>query len=69
VKFPAKKTKERKKLVEFLKKSDKFEDVCDLDVFALSKIIKDRKWDNDILKDLERYATKEKIFSLNVSKK
>jgi len=69
VKFPAKKTKERLELVDFLKNSGKFKDVCDLDVFALSKIVKDRKWDNDILKDLERYSKKEKIYSLNVSKK
>jgi len=69
VKLPAKKSEERQELVEFLKNSGKFEDVCDLDIYALSSIIKEQKWDQDILKALERYATKEKIYFLNVSKK
>jgi len=69
VKFPAKKTEERRELVEFLKSSGKFKDVSDLDVFSLRKIIKDREWNDDILKGLEKYATNEKVYSLNVSKK
>ncbi len=69
VKLPAKKSEERRELVEFLKNSGKFADVCDLDIYALSSIIKAQKWDQDILKALERYAKKEKTYSLNVSKK
>ncbi len=69
IKLPAKNSKERQELVEFLKNSGKFEDVCDLDIYALSSIIKEQKWDKDMLRDLERYASKEKIYSLNVSKK
>lgn len=69
VKFPAKRTKERLELIAFLETSGKFKDVCNLDVFALGKIVKDQKWEVDIMKDLERYVTKEKIYTLNVSKK
>jgi len=69
VKFPAKKTEERRELVEFLKTSGKFEDVSDLDVFALSRVVKAQEWGEDILEELEKYATKEKIYSLYVSKK
>ncbi|MFC2161345.1 RecB family exonuclease [Acidobacteriota bacterium] len=69
VKFPAKKTEERNQLIEYLKSSGKFKDVVDLDIFALKKIIKDREWDADFLKNLEPYTTKERTYSLNVSKK
>ncbi len=69
VKLPAKKSEERQELIEYLKNSGKFADVCDLDIYALSSIIKEQKWDPDILKALEKYAKKEKIYSLNVSKK
>ena len=69
VKFPAKKTDERQQLMDWLKNSGKFEDVADLDIYALSRIIKDRSWESPILEELDKYATKEKIYTLNVSKK
>jgi putative RecB family exonuclease len=69
VKFPAKNSKERDELIEYLKKEGKFDSVMDLDLFALKKAFENREWPEDVLKDLERYATLEKTYSLSVAKK
>ncbi|MGD2294780.1 MAG: PD-(D/E)XK nuclease family protein [Candidatus Aminicenantes bacterium] len=69
IKFPRKNTHERQALVALLKKAGKFHDVNDLDVYALSRVVRNREWEQDIQEALERYAIKEKFYSLSVSKK
>jgi hypothetical protein len=69
IKFPRKNTPEREDLVELLKKSGKFESLIDLDLYLLRNIFEKREWDEDILEELEKFAIREKSYSLSVSKK
>jgi hypothetical protein len=65
--FPGKNTKEREKLIKALKKIGKLDEVSDLDIYALGRILKGKKWDKDELEELRKFE--EKGFRLSVSKK
>jgi len=69
IKFPPKNTEERRKLVEVLKSMGKFDEVADIDVFSLAKVLRKREWDLDQLKKFEKFATIEKAYTLSVKKK
>jgi len=69
IKFPGKNTKEREELIEVLKGIDRLDEVSELDVYALVRILKDNGWDENDLNVLRRFETREKSYRLNVSKK
>jgi hypothetical protein len=68
-KFPGKNTKEREELIKNLKKIGKLDEVSNLDVHALGRILKGKKWDKDELKVLSKFEEKEKGYRLSISKK
>jgi len=67
--FPAKNSEERKKLVEILKQSGKWEEVADLDVYALTRAVKNKEWDEAVLKMLKDFGALEITHRLTVSRK
>ncbi|MDH7511882.1 MAG: PD-(D/E)XK nuclease family protein [Clostridiales bacterium] len=69
LRFPAKNTDERKKLVDILKQVGKWEDVAELDVFALSRALKNREWDEALLEGLKGFGVVEKSYRLTLSRK
>lgn len=69
IKFPAKNTEERKKLLDALKKIDRLDEVSELDIYALVRKIKDEEWDKKQLEILNRFKTIEKSHRFSVSKK
>lgn len=68
-KYPGKNTKEREELIKALKKIGKLDEVSNLNVHALGRILKGKKWDKDELKVLSKFEEKEKGYRLSVSKK
>lgn len=64
VKLPYKNTEERQELNELLKKLGKWEEVAELDTFALAKVIKNKAWPEQLLKQLARFAEVEKSYRL-----
>jgi len=68
IKFPAKHSKERDRLIQLLKKNGKWEEVTQLDTAALNKIIKNKSWDLDVLNILKDYVKLEKSKRLYMSK-
>ncbi len=68
VKFPPKNSEERGKLITFLKEIDRLSDVSDLDIYALSGVLKNNEWDKEDLERLCAYVTKEESYRLSISK-
>jgi hypothetical protein len=68
-KLPGKNTPERAELMDFLEKIGKKDEVLDLDVHTLSKVIKKGEWDESLLEQLVRFESWEKKYKLSVSKK
>jgi len=68
-KFPGKNTNERKELMSLIKELGKFDDVADLDTYALAKIIDREEWDQEAVRKIMEFARKEKSFRLSLSKK
>jgi putative RecB family exonuclease len=66
--FPKKGSKEREKLMEFLKKIKKLEEVIDIDIFALKKVMKEESWTEKELKELKKFAEKTETKTLYASK-
>ncbi|MBS3107516.1 PD-(D/E)XK nuclease family protein [Candidatus Woesearchaeota archaeon] len=69
LKFPGKNTEEREKLLKVLKKMKKLDEVTDLDICALKRIVEEQEWDKKNLKKLEPFETREVSFRLSVRKK
>ena len=69
IKFPSKSSEERKDLIKLLKKIDKFDEVTDLDIYALARIVKNKEWAEKELKKLEKFETVSKDYRLSVRKK
>lgn len=69
VSFPAKNTPEREKLIEVLKKMHKFDDVCDLDVFALKHIVEEEEWSAETIEKIGKFMEEKKSVSVRLSKK
>jgi len=69
LKLPAKNTKEREELVSILKSMGRLDEVTDLDVYSLARILKNREWDEKDIAILQKFGLKEKSFRLSVSKK
>ena len=69
IKFPSKSSEERKELIKLLKKIDKFDEVTDLDIYALARIVKNKEWAEKELKKLEKFETVSNDYRLSVRKK
>jgi len=69
LRFPAKNTDERRKLVEILKQVGKWDEVADLDVFALNRALKNREWEEALLQDLKEFGVVEKSYRLTLARK
>jgi len=69
IKFPAKGSKEREELVKMLKKIGKFDEITDLDIYALARIVKSREWAETEMKKLEEFGTVDRNWRLSIRKK
>ena len=69
IKFPGKNSKEREELIEALKRIHRLDEVSELDVRALARILKDEEWAESDLDVLRKFETIEKSHRLSVSKK
>lgn len=68
-KLPGKNSKERLELIEILKETGKWDEVSDLDIYSLGKIIQTQEWEETVLKQLRKYVVLETSYRLNVSNK
>ena len=59
VKIPGKNTQDRNKLKAMLDELGKLEEASDIDRYAINKIIKEKKWDQEILNKLGNYVKME----------
>ena len=69
IRLPGKNTEERKELILTLKELGKLEEVSDLDIYALIRILVSKEWGEKELDLLTRFVTKEKNFRLTIGKK
>ncbi len=68
-KLPGKNSKERLELIKILKETGKWDEVSDLDIYSLGKIIQTQEWEETVLKQLRKYVVLETSYRLNVSNK
>jgi len=68
IKLPQKNTIEREMLKDILKKVGKWDEISDIDTFAISEIIKGKKWPNDILNLIKQFQRVEKVDRVYLSK-
>ena len=69
IKLPAKNTEARKKLNELLRGMGKLDDVSELDIHALGRVLKSGEWSEEELGVLKGFWEMEKSYRLSVSKK
>lgn len=69
IKFPAKNTEEREELIAALRRIGKWDEVCDLDTLALSRVLKNQEWEEASLDVLRKFEVLEKTYRLTVGKK
>ncbi len=69
IKLPGKGTEEREMLIHILEKIGRLEEVSDLNIYALARILDSKDWDKAELAQLSTFWTKEKNYRLTVSKK
>ena len=62
-------TPDREKLVTLLKEEGRFNEVKDLDIFALKRIVSERAWDSTLLEKLEPYQDTTVTESVRLSKR
>ena len=69
-KFPAKNTPQRREFAEALKRLGKWEEASDLDFFTLTRVLKNKEWDQASLDVVKRFLEGiERTYRLSVSKK
>ncbi|MFH0875686.1 MAG: PD-(D/E)XK nuclease family protein [archaeon] len=69
LKFPGKNEPLRAYLEAALRKLGKYDDVCEIDVFKLSKIMKSREWPPVVVNALMNFATEEKTRRIYTGKR
>ncbi|MFP4081943.1 MAG: RecB family exonuclease [Candidatus Aminicenantes bacterium] len=69
LKFPGKNTKQREELIRVLKDMGKLDQVSDLDIYTLARIIKDKKWDQRELDILRKFGKSERSYRFSIKKK
>lgn len=68
VSSPSKGSPERKELESILREAGKWNEVCDLDVYAIEKIVNEGRWDKDITDKVKPYLEFETRTSVSLSK-
>lgn len=68
VSSPAKGSPERQELEDVLRQVNKWDEVSDLDTFAIEKAINEERWDKKIIDKIKRFLKIEKRKSVSVSK-
>jgi len=68
VKFPPRNSEERETLVMLLKDIGKLDEVSDLDIHALSGVLKNRKWEKHDIERLSEFGIRETKHRLSISK-
>ncbi|MBU4047890.1 PD-(D/E)XK nuclease family protein [bacterium] len=68
INVPGKGTKERESLIELLSQLNRLEEVSAFDVAELKKVIKEEKWDSDILDEIKKFVEIETVKSVHLSK-
>lgn len=68
-KMPSKNTKEREELIKVLQSIGKINEVTELDIYALARILKNKEWDERELELVRELLATDKIYRLTVSKK
>ncbi|MBS3108404.1 PD-(D/E)XK nuclease family protein [Candidatus Woesearchaeota archaeon] len=69
IKIPLKHTMEREKLNNLLKELGKLEEVLDIDIYALQKTIKEKRWNQETLDRLNNFVRIERAKRLSLSDK
>jgi putative RecB family exonuclease len=69
IKLPIKGTAEREELIQILDRIGRLEEVSDLNVYVLAKILDNEDWKQEELDKLSSFWIKEKNYRLTVSKK
>lgn len=68
VSSPSKGSPERKELENILRQAGKWDEVCDLDIYAIEKIVNESKWDKAIIDKIKKYLEIETRTSVSLSK-
>ncbi len=68
IKLPGKNDAERENLERLLKKLGRWEYVAGLDIYELKRVMKDRLWPEDVLAQLQPYATTETATQVRVTR-
>jgi len=68
INVPGKGTKERESLIELLNQLNRLEEVSAFDVAELKKVIKEEKWDSDILDEIKKLVEIKTVKSIRLSK-
>jgi len=66
--FPQKNSKEWKELEQFLRKNGKWDDVIQIDTYAIKKVIQEKTWDSQLMDALKKYVQVEESKRLYMSK-
>jgi len=69
IKLPGKGTAKREELIHILDRIGRLEEVSDLNVYVLAKILDNEDWEQEELDKLSSFWIKEKNYRLTVSKK
>ncbi len=59
---------ERESLIKILHEINKWDEVSDIDVYAIEKIVNDSKWDSDLLEKIKKYLNIDVKKSVSLSK-
>jgi putative RecB family exonuclease len=65
---PTKGSPERKELENILRQAGKWDEVCDLDIYAIEKIVNEGRWDKDITDKVKPFLEFETRTSVSLSK-
>ncbi|MBN1376844.1 PD-(D/E)XK nuclease family protein [Candidatus Woesearchaeota archaeon] len=69
IEFPSKSSEERTDLIRLLKKMGKWDNVEDLDVYALKSIILNKKWTDNEIERLDKFIKEKKIGCISLRKR
>lgn len=68
INVPGKGTKEKESLIELLSQLNRLEEVSGLDAAELKKVIKEEKWDSDILDEIKKFVEIKTVKSVSLFK-
>ncbi len=68
ISFPSKNDKKRSELNTIIKEAGIWEEISELDVYALNRKIKEENWSKELIKKIKEYQQIEKSKRINLSK-